>query len=162
MITVSVMTKIAPYMSPARWLLINTGLIRYMHPSDEELKQIAIVPLQQKKGKRHHEKNGNAANDGTFHVPKQNNIQLETTKITLTDVVQLRFYAEFQWILDFAFFALIVYFSTEVKFLPISSFDLFDIDFDALSGLCSLFAQQICTRGQLKHDLVYFGRWICL
>ena len=131
MITVSVMTKIAPYMSPARWLLINTGLIRYMHPSDEELKQIAIVPLQQKKGKRHHEKNGNAANDGTFHVPKQNNIQLETTKITLTDVVQLRFYAEFQWILDFAFFALIVYFSTEVKFIPISSFDLFDIDFDA-------------------------------
>ena len=74
MITVSVMTKIAPYMSPARWLLINTGLIRYMHPSDEELKQIAIVPLQQKKGKRHHEKNGNAANDGTFHVPNTFNL----------------------------------------------------------------------------------------
>ena len=90
-----------------------------MHPSDEELKQIAIVPLVQKKGKRHHEKNGNA-NDGTFHVPKQNNIQLETSKVTLTDVVQLRFYAEFQWILDFAFFALIVYFATEIyaHFLP--------------------------------------------
>ena len=89
-----------------------------MHPSDEELKQIAIVPLQ-KKGKRHHEKNGHS-NDGTFYVPKQNNIQLETTKITLTDVVQLRFYAEFQWILDFAFFALFVYFATEAyaNFLP--------------------------------------------
>ena len=116
MVTVSVMTKIAPFLSPARWLLTNTGLIRFMHPSDEELKQIAIIPLQ-KKGKRHHEKNGNSANDGTFYVPKQNNIQLETTKITLTDVVQLRFYSEFQWILDFAFFALFVYFATEVKFL---------------------------------------------
>ena len=57
--------------------------------------------------------------DNTFHVPKQNDLQLETTQVTLSDVVQLRFYSEYQWLLDFALYALIVYFTTEVY---ISSF----------------------------------------
>ena len=110
------MAKIGPFVSFARWLLTSTGLIRYQHPSDEELKQIALVPLQNKKQKRHQERNGtNGVDSGTFYVPKQNDIQLETTKVTLTEVVQLRFYSEYQWLLDFAFYALFVYTFTEVS-----------------------------------------------
>ena len=41
-------------------------------------------------------------------------MQLETTKVTVTDIVQLRFYAEFQWLIDFALYAIVVYTFTEV------------------------------------------------
>lgn len=94
-----------------------------MHPSDEELKQIEIKPLVTKKQKRHDVKNGNAGELNSFHVPKQNNLQLETTKVTLSDVIQLRFYSEYQWLLDFAFYAFFVYFITEayISFFPSKS-----------------------------------------
>ena len=45
MVMASIMTKIGPFMSLARWILTSSGLVRYMHPSDEELKPLAIVPL---------------------------------------------------------------------------------------------------------------------
>ena len=45
MVMASIMTKIGPFMSFARWILTSSGLVRYMHPSDEELKPMAIVPL---------------------------------------------------------------------------------------------------------------------
>merc|ERR1719361_2029068 len=109
-------------MSFARWILTSSGLVRYMHPSDEELKPMAIVPLQTKKQKFKKERNGHGNGNGvdnTFYVPKQNDLQLETTQVTLSDVVQLRFYSEYQWLLDFALYALLVYFTTEVY---ISSF----------------------------------------
>ena len=116
----SIMSKVGPFMSIARWLLTNTGLVRYMHPSDEELKQIALVPLKEKnrKPKRSDKNNGNSTQNGvennTFYIPKQNDIQLETTKVTLSDVVQLRYFTEYQWLLDFTFYAILVYFFTEV------------------------------------------------
>ena len=53
-------------------------------------------------------------------VPKQNDLQLETTQVTLADVVQLRFFTEYQWLLDFSLYALFVYFITEVsKSMPV-------------------------------------------
>ena len=136
MVMASVMAKIGPFVSFARWLLTSTGLIRYMHPSDEELKKIALVPLQErnKKQKKHHERNGgtNGVDLNTFFVPKQNDLQLETTKVTLTEVVQLRYYSEFQWLLDFAFYALFVYIVTEVNIFVMKSLTLtkaFEIEY---------------------------------
>ena len=38
MVVASVMSKIGPFYSFARWLLTSTGLVRYQHPTDEELK----------------------------------------------------------------------------------------------------------------------------
>ncbi len=47
MVVASIMTKIGPFMSMARWLLISTGLVRYMHPSDdEELRQIRYLKFK--------------------------------------------------------------------------------------------------------------------
>ena len=42
MVMASVMTKIGPFMSLARWILTSNGLVRYLHPSDEELKPLEI------------------------------------------------------------------------------------------------------------------------
>ena len=116
------MTKVGPFMSFARWILTSSGLVRYMHPSDEELKPMAILPPQtRKKGPIYKkDRNGQGTNgggifDNTFYVPKQNDLQLETTQVTLADVVQLRFFTEYQWLLDFSLYALFVYFITEVS-----------------------------------------------
>ena len=65
MVMASIMSKIGPFMSIARWLLTSTGLVRYMHPSDEELKQIALVPLKERNKKpKRSDKNGNATQNG--------------------------------------------------------------------------------------------------
>lgn len=117
MVMASVMSKVGPFMSFARWILTSNGLIRYMHPSDEELRLIALVPLvkERKKNKRQ-EKNGtNGLDSNVFNVMKQNDLQLETTRVTLADVVQLRYFTEYQWLLDFTFYAIIVYALTEVS-----------------------------------------------
>ena len=96
MVVASVMSKIGPFMSFARWLLVSTGLVRYVHPSDEELKHIALVPLKDKNKKGHSRrgdhKNGNAcASNGaaveTFNVPRQNDLQLDTARVSVVDVV---------------------------------------------------------------------------
>lgn len=52
MVVASIMSKIGPYMSFARWILTYSGLIRYMHPSDEELRAIAMIPKDSNRKKR--------------------------------------------------------------------------------------------------------------
>jgi hypothetical protein len=59
-------------------------------------------------------KNGDAGSNGHFNVPRNLELQLETAKVTKTDICQLRFYAEYQWLVDFALYTLIVYGLTEV------------------------------------------------
>lgn len=102
-------------MSVARWFLTSSGMVRYMHPSDEDLKPIALVPLKDR-NKKPNKKNGgtNGVDNSTFNVPKQNDLQLETTKVTVGDVVQLRYYSEYQWLMDFTIYAVFVYAMTEV------------------------------------------------
>ena len=116
MIVASTMSKIGPYMSFARWILTTSGLIRYMHPTDEELKSLITIPRDKKnkKGSRREDRNGNASDNSVFNVPRNLDIQLETTKVTTGEVVQLRYYTEYQWLVDFSFHALLVYAMTEV------------------------------------------------
>ena len=116
MIVASIMSKIGPYMSFARWILTTSGLIRYMHPTDEELKSLITIPRDKKnkKGSRREDRNGNAFDNNVFNVPRNLDIQLETTKVTTGEVVQLRYYTEYQWLVDFSFHALLVYTMTEV------------------------------------------------
>ena len=51
MVVASVMSKVGPYMSFARWMLISSRLVRYVHPTDEELKELALIPKPDKKKK---------------------------------------------------------------------------------------------------------------
>lgn len=38
---VSVIQKLSPHYSLAKWILCSTGLYRYLHPTDSELKALA-------------------------------------------------------------------------------------------------------------------------
>ena len=48
MMMATVLSRVGPHLSLARWLLTSSyaGLVRYIHPSDEELKQYAPAPLR--------------------------------------------------------------------------------------------------------------------
>lgn len=119
---VSVIQKLSPYFSLAKWLLCSTGLQRFMHPSDAQLKQLAGVPKSIHKPKkeqrgRHQNGNGNAHSDdksNTFHVPRNLDIQLESARIQEYDLLHLRYYTEYQWLVDYSLYAGIVYVLSEV------------------------------------------------
>lgn len=91
--------------------MCSTGLFRYLYPTDLELKQLANIPNKPKARK--------AADNGrvkmeTFHFPRNLDIRLETAKVSPYDVIHLRFYAEYQWLTDFAMYTFGVYAITEL------------------------------------------------
>lgn len=133
---VSVIQKLSPHFSLAQWLLCSTGLMRYIHPSDYELKTLAGIEIgtisfinelsiiayvyvsgipksinKPKKSKRHFVSDEPAE---TFKIPRSLDIQLEMLKISPVDVMQLRFYSEYQWLVDFSLYAAIVYILSEL------------------------------------------------
>ncbi|CAH2071913.1 unnamed protein product, partial [Iphiclides podalirius] len=112
LIMVSIIQKLGNY-SFARWLLCSQGLYRYLYPDNSELKTLAGVPKVKPKGK----KGGKTEQNGkleTFHVPRSLDLQLETAPVTPLDVVHLRFYAEYLWIVDFSLYTSIVYVMSEM------------------------------------------------
>lgn len=112
---VSVIQKIGVHFSFARYLLCKTGLIRYLYPTNSELRQLANVPKEKPKNKKGGKYIDNGkTNEETFHVPRNLDITLETAKVEPLDVVHLRYYTEYQWLLDFAMYSAGVYILTEV------------------------------------------------
>lgn len=112
---VSIIQKIGLHYSFARWILCSTGLIRYLYPTDTELRQLAHIAKEKpknRKGGKHGDNDRNTG--GTFHVPRNLDIELETAKVSSLDIIHLRYYTEYQWLLDFALYAVVVYASTEV------------------------------------------------
>uniref|UniRef100_A0A1B6JMN0 Transmembrane protein 161B n=1 Tax=Homalodisca liturata TaxID=320908 RepID=A0A1B6JMN0_9HEMI len=124
LVMVSVIQKLGPHYSFSRWLLCSTGLIRYLYPTNDELKTLARVPKEKPKGKKDHRgkftENGKTGPE-TFHIPRNLDLELETAKVTKLDVIHLRFYSEYQWLLDFAIYTLGVYIITEIYtyYLPL-------------------------------------------
>jgi len=102
MAVASVLQKLGPHYSIGRWLLCNTGLVRFLYPTDQELRGLAGVPKK---------KRGEA---DTFHVPRNLELQLEKAPVSAQDVVHLRYYTEFQWLFDFAIHAGLVVVLSEV------------------------------------------------
>lgn len=113
-IMISVIQKVGPHFSFGRWLLCSTGLKRYMYPTDSELRQLSSIPKEKaktRKGKG--QENGKPRHD-TFHVPRSLDITLQTEKVSALDVIHLRYYIDYQWLMDFAVYSLGVYILTEV------------------------------------------------
>lgn len=112
MITASFLSKFAMKLSAAKRIL-TTGLVRYVHPSDEELRQLAGVPPTSKghKHKREPQKNE------SFTIPKSTHIQLDTAPIRQFDVLPLSYYTEYQWLVDFAACGLFIYLATELYYM---------------------------------------------
>ncbi|OWR45261.1 Heat shock protein cognate 4 [Danaus plexippus plexippus] len=108
---VSVIQKLGNY-SFARWLLCSQGLYRYLYPDNNALKTLAGVPKDKPKGKK--TKSDSNGKPETFHVPRSLEIQLETAPVTPLDVVHLRFYTEYIWIVDFSLYTAFVYIMSEV------------------------------------------------
>ncbi|KAK9703925.1 putative transmembrane protein 161AB [Popillia japonica] len=119
LLMISVIQKLGPYFSFAKWILCSQGLVRYLYPSDAELKQIANIPKDKQKAKRNKlQQNGKIE---TFHVPRNIDIKLKFTKVSVLDVIHLRFYTEYQWLIDFSIYTVIVYMITEMyhSFFPL-------------------------------------------
>ncbi|XP_074094313.1 transmembrane protein 161-like emei [Cotesia typhae] len=113
LVVVSVIQKINPHFSLAKWILCSTGLIRYLYPTNDELKSLANIPKEKpRKGK--HMQNGKSHE--TFHVPRNLDITLEKAQVTNLDIIHLKYYSDFQWLLDFSIYATITYVLTEVYY----------------------------------------------
>lgn len=110
---VSVIQKLGNY-SFARWLLCSRGLYRYLYPDNSELKTLAGVPKDKPKSKKGSKSESNGKLE-TFHVPRSLELQLETSLVTPADVIHLRFYTEYQWMVDFSLYSCIVYILSEVS-----------------------------------------------
>lgn len=117
LIMVSVIQKLSPHFSLAKWLLCSTGLTRYLHPTDDELRKLSGVPKEKSKSKKDKRNGGHAEPEktsSTFHVPRSLDIQLESVQISPYDIIHLRYFTEYQWLVDFSLYSLIVYVLSEV------------------------------------------------
>ncbi|XP_043461883.1 transmembrane protein 161B [Leptopilina heterotoma] len=111
LVMVSIIQKLSPHFSFARWLLCSTGLTRFLYPTDQELRSIAGIQKEKpKKGK--HQENDKVAD--VFQIPRNLDITLENAKVSTLDVVHLKFYSDYMWLLDFSMYTGLVYTLTEI------------------------------------------------
>lgn len=157
---VSVIQKLSPHFSLAKWILCSTGLTRYLHPTDDELRKLSGVPREKGKGKKD-KRNGHQANgerSSTFHIPRSLDIRLDTLPISPYDIVHLRFYTEYQWLVDFSLYSAIVYTVSEVTARKSSFFLTVQLIMSMIFfflGLSFLLSTE--GRSQFEHALVPSG-----
>lgn len=120
----SFIQKMSPHFSLAKWILCSTGLIRYLHPTDDELKTMANIPRTKGGKSKGGKSNGNVEASNTFHVPRSMDIQLKTTQIDQFEVLHLRYFTEYQWLVDFSLYTTVVYCISEVSYLQLHTFSL--------------------------------------
>ncbi|XP_077456355.1 transmembrane protein 161B [Stigmatopora argus] len=113
MVMASVIQKIIPHYSFARWLLCSGSLRWYQHPTEDELRNLAGKQKGQKRKDRKY--NGHIDNK-PLTVPKDIDLQLETKYITEVDTLALHYFPEFQWLVDFTVAATVVYLITELYY----------------------------------------------
>lgn len=111
LVMISFMQKLKSY-SFARWLLCSQGLYRYLYPTDSELR---VLSGKDKAKGRKGGKNDTNGKKEIFQVPRSLEITLEKAPVTPLDVIHLRFYTEYYWIVDFALYTAIVYILSEVR-----------------------------------------------
>ncbi|KAH0625762.1 hypothetical protein JD844_033993 [Phrynosoma platyrhinos] len=99
LLVASIMQKMAPHC-----------LHRYKHPSEEEL--LALAGKQKPKGKRERRLNG-VTDEKPSSVPRDIDLQLESSPITAVDALVLCYFLEYQWYVDFAAYSALVYLFTE-------------------------------------------------
>uniref|UniRef100_A0A4X1TAZ5 Transmembrane protein 161B n=2 Tax=Sus scrofa TaxID=9823 RepID=A0A4X1TAZ5_PIG len=114
MVMASVMQKIIPHYSLARWLLCNGSLRWYQHPTEEELR---ILSGKQQKGKSKKDRKYNGHIESKpLTIPKDIDLHLETKSVTELDTLALHYFPEYQWLVDFTVAATVVYLVTEVYY----------------------------------------------
>ncbi|XP_020639415.1 transmembrane protein 161B isoform X2 [Pogona vitticeps] len=114
MVMASIIQKIIPHYSFARWLLCSGSLRWYLHPTEEGLRILA-GKQQKGKGKKDRKYNGHIENK-PLTIPKDIDLQLETKSITEIDALALHYFPEYQWLVDFTVAATVVYLVTEAYY----------------------------------------------
>ena len=100
-------------------------------------------------GRRNENKKNASQSD--FTVPRSIDLALDTAKVDTVDVVHLRYYPDYQWLMDFCMCAFIVYLLTEV-FYTISHRTEIN-----MSMLWCLLALGFCLRVLLQQTSMYFS-----
>ncbi|KAM5237969.1 transmembrane protein 161A [Ctenodactylus gundi] len=113
LLTATLMHRLAPHCSFARWLLCNGSLFRYKHPSEEELR--ALAGKSRPRGRKDRWASG-LSEEKPLLVPRDTPFQLETCPLTAVDALVLRFFLEYQWFVDFAAYSGAVYLLTEAYY----------------------------------------------
>lgn len=148
----SFLQKLSPFYSFGRWLLSNR-LVRYLHPTDEELKQLAGMSRSGEKAKGRRQdlkKMMSNPKQENFSVPRNLPIQLDTAKVDALDLVPLQYYTEYQWLMDFSLSTVIVYVLTEAYYI----ISQHHIEFNA-SVLWCLLSVAFCFRVLLSQTTIY-------
>ncbi|XP_030421723.1 transmembrane protein 161B isoform X2 [Gopherus evgoodei] len=114
MVMASVIQKIIPHYSLARWLLCSGSLRWYQHPTEEELRILA-GKQQRGRSKKDRKYNGHIENK-PLTIPKDIDLHLETKSITEVDTLALHYFPEYQWLVDFTVSATVVYLVTEAYY----------------------------------------------
>ncbi|XP_071995535.1 transmembrane protein 161B [Engystomops pustulosus] len=112
MVMASVLQKIIPHYSLARWLLCNGSLYWFQHPTEDELRTLAGKQQLKGKSKKDRKYNGHIENK-PLTIPKDIDLHLETKTVTEVDTLALHYFPEYQWLVDFTVAATIVYLITE-------------------------------------------------
>ncbi|XP_068104005.1 transmembrane protein 161B isoform X1 [Hyperolius riggenbachi] len=115
MVMASVLQKIIPHYSLARWLLCNGSLYWFQHPTEEELRTLAGKQQLKGKGKKDRKYNGHIENK-PLTIPKDIDLHLETKTVTEVDTLALHYFPEYQWLVDFTVAATMVYLITEAYY----------------------------------------------
>ncbi|KAK7137005.1 hypothetical protein R3I93_017161 [Phoxinus phoxinus] len=111
LLAVSIMQRMAPHLSFARWLLCNGSLFRFKHPSEGLL--CALAGKQIPKNSRRDRRQNGQGESKPLTVPKDIDLHLENAPVNVLDALVLRFFVEYQWLIDFAVYATGIYFFTE-------------------------------------------------
>ncbi|XP_020036924.1 transmembrane protein 161A isoform X2 [Castor canadensis] len=85
LLTATLMHRLAPHCSFARWLLCNGSLFRYKHPSEEELRALAGRPRP--RGRKERWANG-LGDEKPLLVPRDAPFRLETCPLTTVDALE--------------------------------------------------------------------------
>ncbi|XP_068558549.1 transmembrane protein 161A [Cebidichthys violaceus] len=109
LLAASIMQRMAPHCSFARWLTCNGSLYRFKHPSEGELCALAGKQMP-KPTRRDRRQNGESK---PLTVPKDIDLHLEKAPVNALDALVLRFFLEYQWLIDFAVYATVVFLFTE-------------------------------------------------
>uniref|UniRef100_A0A673K7A6 Transmembrane protein 161A n=1 Tax=Sinocyclocheilus rhinocerous TaxID=307959 RepID=A0A673K7A6_9TELE len=104
LLAVSIMQRMAPHLSIARWLLCNGSLFRFKHPSEGELCTLAGKQIPK-----------TSRRDRCDHSQSQKTLIFTWRVLHLGSCTKniLRFFVEYQWLIDFAVYATGIYLFTE-------------------------------------------------
>ncbi|XP_012941495.1 transmembrane protein 161B [Aplysia californica] len=126
LVTFTFLHKLAPYYSIGRWMLCGR-LLRFLHPTNEELKQLdsgnptgkaSSQPNSKVRRRGEHKKYAAGGDKSeTFTVRRNIPLQLDQAPVEDIDLVPLQYYSEYTWLMDFSLCALIIYVLTEIYYV---------------------------------------------